>query len=92
MKRALVAVSVVVGLVLAYVGGALGGPGEARGPQPDRQLVQSGIQSVTICEENHSHIMDHLFMKMPGVDVGLWGPEKKGKGCHVWYHYAGSEE
>jgi hypothetical protein len=75
---------VVVGLV-AYHGVGTGWP------QPERALVQSGVQSVTICDEHHARIFDRLSWKIPGVDVGLWGPKKK-SGCHVWYHYAEGEE
>jgi hypothetical protein len=75
---------VVVGL-WAY---AVVGLGE---PQAGRELVHTSVQSVTICDEHDSRIMDRLSWKIPGVDEGVWGPEKK-SGCHVWYHYADSGE
>jgi hypothetical protein len=75
----------VVGLG-TYVGVGLGEP------QPGRQLVSSGVQSVTNCEKHDTHIMmDSIVMEIPGVDVGLWAPEKQGD-CHVWYHYTDAEE
>jgi hypothetical protein len=79
-----VAALVVVRLMAYIVGGGLGGP------QPQRELVQHGVQLVTICDEHHARILDRLSWKIPGVNEGVWGPERKGH-CHVWYHYAGSE-
>ena len=63
----------------------------AGSPQPSQQLVSSGVQSVTICEKHHFRVLDRLTMRMPGADVGVWGPAKKG-GCTTWYHYAEGEE
>ncbi len=78
-----VAILVVVASLVAYHGIGLGWP------QPNRELVQSGVQSVTICDEYHGGTFN--LMPIPGGDVGLWESEKKG-GCYVWYHYADSEE
>ena len=58
-------------------------------PEPGRQLVSSGVQSVTICGEHQARAFN--LMGIPGTDVGLWEWEKKG-GCYVWYHYAEGEE
>ena len=53
------------------------------------ELVQNGVQSVTICEKQHERIFNRMSGKIPHIDEGVWGPEKEGY-CHVWYHYSGS--
>lgn len=79
---------------MAYVAGwrtSFAAPGESAAEASGRQLVSSGVQSITICDKHHARVMDHLAMRIPGVDAGVWGPKKRGN-CHVWYHYADSEE
>ena len=53
------------------------------------KLVQSGVQSVTICSEHHARIFNRMSEKIPGIDEGVWGPEREGD-CHTWYHYTAS--
>jgi hypothetical protein len=75
------AVGTVVALVALVVVGLLAYHSVGIGwPQPGQQLVQTGVQSVTICEEHDFPVLDRLTRKMPGEGVGLWGPAKKG-GC-----------
>jgi hypothetical protein len=57
------------------------------GPPTSDELVQSGVQSVTICDKHHARIF-HRW-KIPVGDEGTWGPEREGD-CHIWYHYAAS--
>ena len=37
------------------------------------KLVQSGVQSVTICSEHHARIFNRMSEKIPGIDEGVWG-------------------
>jgi hypothetical protein len=82
LNRVVVVALVVVAASLAYVAGRFDWP------PGGRQLVSSGVQSVTTCGE---HPGAFNLMGIPGTDVGIWGWEKK-DGCYIWYHYAEGEE
>ena len=89
--RVRVGVAFVAGAVVALVvvglwTYAVVGLGE---PQAGRELVHSGVQSVTVCDKHHGNSFN--LMPISGGDVGTWGPEKKGD-CVVWYHYLEAEE
>jgi hypothetical protein len=76
-------------VILAVVFAVLvAGPVGCGSPTSD-ELVHSGVQSVTICDEHHVRIFDRIAEKIPGSDEGVWGPEREG-GCHTWYHYTAS--
>ena len=83
LKSVAVVALVVVVASLAYVAGRFDWPHS----WPEQRLVSSGVQSVTICEKHDGRIFEHLADRMPGVDVGLWGPVTRGD-CTTWYHYA----
>ncbi len=79
-KRVMVAAMLAV-LVAGLVGC------EERTSQGGGKLVQSGVQSVTMCDKHHARIFDR--MAIPGGDEGVWGPEREGD-CRTWYHYTAS--
>jgi len=83
MKNVAVVAFVIVVALLAYVAGRFDWPYR----WSEQQLVSSGVQSVTIC--GHDARAFNL-MGIPGTDVGLWGPVKRGD-CTTWYHYAEEE-
>jgi hypothetical protein len=79
---------VMVAAVLAVLVAGLVGC-EGRTSLGGSELVQSGVQSVTICDKHHARIFHRISEKIPGSDEGVWGPEREGD-CHAWYHYTAS--
>jgi len=78
----------VMAAVLAVLVAGLVGCQE-RTSQGGGKLVQSGVQSVTICDKHHARIFDRMAWKIPSTDEGVWAPEREGD-CHTWYHYTAS--
>jgi|SRR5215207_4483777 len=83
LKRVMASFAVLAVLVAGLVGC------QERTSQGGGKLVQSGVQSVTICDEHHARIFDRMAGKIFSIDEGVWGPEREG-GCHTWYHYTAS--
>jgi hypothetical protein len=59
----------------------------AMGLPIEGQLVRSGVQRLTICDNNRGHIWD----KIPDAKAGLWQSVKRGDDCTVWYHVRAEE-
>jgi hypothetical protein len=88
MTRLLAVTLAALGCIILAIAFASLGCEERRSPD---ELVQSGVQSVTICERHDVRIWAQVTEEVPKSDVGVWLPKKEGD-CQTWYHYSRSAE